>query len=64
MTQPKPIAHHHEIPIYLKQSDRGSWLQWSRGKVRYGVPASQGLYKVEQVIDAVLELEQTKRRRA
>lgn len=60
----KPIAHHHSIPIYLKQCDRGSWLQWSRDEIKYGVPAAQGLYKVGQLIDAVLELEQTKRRPA
>ncbi|HEY9751105.1 MAG TPA: hypothetical protein V6C63_20645 [Allocoleopsis sp.] len=62
MAQLKPYTTYHTIPIYLKQSEqnRGLWLQWQRGKVRYGIRVTElneALSKAWAMIDAMLELE-------
>ncbi|HEY9642991.1 MAG TPA: hypothetical protein V6C57_21055 [Coleofasciculaceae cyanobacterium] len=60
----EPIAHHHQIPIYLKQFSQGDrWLQWQRHQIKYGVRVaslSEGLAIANKTIDAVLELETTR----
>lgn len=58
----KPYTTYHAIPIYLKKSDhnRGVWLQWQRGRIRYGIRVTElneALGKAWAMIDAMLELE-------
>lgn len=66
MTELNPITTYHAIPIYLKQADkgRGIWIQWQRGRIRYGIPVTtmeEALNKAWAMIDAMLELEVLKR---
>lgn len=66
MSHLKPYTTYHTIPIYLKQSEqsRGLWLQWQRGKVRYGIRVTElneALGKAWAMIDAMLELEVLRR---
>lgn len=60
-----PIKTHHDIPIYLKQfEESGIWLQWHRGKIKYGVRVAElevALAIATRNIDAMLELEQLRR---
>lgn len=60
--QPQTVNTYHGIQLYLKHPERDPrpWLQWQRGKVRYGVRVttlSEALSKAWAMIDAMLELE-------
>ena len=62
MADLKPITTYHTIPIYLRKTcpNRGVWLQWQRGKVRYGIRVTtlnEAMSKAWAMIDAMLELE-------
>lgn len=62
-----PITEHCTIPIYLKQPEKSSgnwWLQWQRGRVRYGIAVAavdknleECVAKAQQMIDVMLALE-------
>ena len=60
-----PITSHHQIPIYLRRFEEGGiWLQWHRGKIKYGARVGvleESLAIAFKAIDAMLELESSRR---
>ncbi|GEM_PF-6117200 len=57
-----PVSTYHTIPIYLKtlNKEKETWLKWAYEGIQYGVRVStlgESLYKAQQMIDAMLELE-------
>lgn len=58
----RPFRLHKGIPLYIRQIEKQSvpWLQWQRGRVRYGLPIidiEEAIGKAQMMIDAMLHLE-------
>lgn len=65
MINPTPVTTYQTIPIYLKQhnkNSKGTWLQWVYDGIQYGVRVTtvgESLHKAQQMIDAMLALQET-----